>query len=376
MRKFLLPLFATAALSIPTANAQKAGDAVTPEALGKLEWIQGEAPAAWEPGKLYVLECWATWCGPCLAAIPHVDALHDKYASEGLRVIGVDVWEDGKEKVADFVKKKGDGMSYPVAYTGKGGAFETSWLKPAGVKGIPHTFLVKDGKVLAGIHPMKLTEELVEALLKEGDSAQIMLDAMNADQAKAAAEGEARTAYSEASKKNDAVAMSAAVEELKKLNPKSLYIPLMENEVLIARGDWDGLEAKLGSIPSGQMRQLTIGSVASKLNTTDDVPPKILAKLIGIYEEEPARDPYSAVVLSRLCWKADDKGKALAQAKAALEIVRSNPKAKAGPFEKFAAAVEGGSMPTQQEFSAWMSESMKAGTAAVPTAATPAGSGN
>ena len=31
----------------------------------------------------------------------------------------------GKDKVAEFVKTKGDGMSYPVAYTGKGGVFET-----------------------------------------------------------------------------------------------------------------------------------------------------------------------------------------------------------------------------------------------------------
>ncbi|MCP5544588.1 MAG: TlpA family protein disulfide reductase [Akkermansiaceae bacterium] len=158
-------LFSAAlALTLPAA-AQKAGDKVTPEALSKLEWIQGEAPAEWEAGKLYVIECWATWCGPCIAAIPHVDELYDKYQEKGLRVIGVNVWEDGKDKVAEFVKKKGDGMSYPVAYTGKGGAFETEWLKPAEVSGIPHAFVVMDGEVLFTTHPSRLNDETIEQLL-------------------------------------------------------------------------------------------------------------------------------------------------------------------------------------------------------------------
>lgn len=50
----------------------------------------------------------------------------------GLVVSGINVWEDGRDKVAEFVKNKGDGMSYNVAYTGKGGAFETEWLNLAG----------------------------------------------------------------------------------------------------------------------------------------------------------------------------------------------------------------------------------------------------
>ncbi|MDB6077855.1 MAG: Redoxin domain protein, partial [Akkermansiaceae bacterium] len=132
MKTTLSSLLLGAAFCVAAAKAQNVGDTVTPEALGQAEWVQGSAPAEWEPGKLYVLECWATWCGPCIAAIPHVDALYDQYKDQGLRVIGMDVWEDGKDKVVDFVKKKGEGMSYPVAYTGKGGAFEEKWLKPAG----------------------------------------------------------------------------------------------------------------------------------------------------------------------------------------------------------------------------------------------------
>ncbi|MDB6076482.1 MAG: TlpA family protein disulfide reductase, partial [Akkermansiaceae bacterium] len=53
MVKNIVPFLLTAvALCAPAAYAQKAGDTVTPDALGKLEWIQGEAPKSWEPGKL------------------------------------------------------------------------------------------------------------------------------------------------------------------------------------------------------------------------------------------------------------------------------------------------------------------------------------
>src|SRR5688572_27902511 len=103
MRKLLTTLVVACAAFTPSAWALNSGDALTPDALGKAELIQGEVPKAWEPGKVYILECWATWCGPCIDAIPHVDGLYDKYKDKGLRVIGVNVFEDGTDKVAEFV---------------------------------------------------------------------------------------------------------------------------------------------------------------------------------------------------------------------------------------------------------------------------------
>ncbi|MCP5545722.1 MAG: TlpA family protein disulfide reductase, partial [Akkermansiaceae bacterium] len=221
-------LFSAAlALTLPAA-AQKAGDKVTPEALSKLEWIQGEAPAEWEAGKLYVIECWATWCGPCIAAIPHVDELYDKYQEKGLRVIGVNVWEDGKDKVAEFVKKKGDGMSYPVAYTGKGGAFETEWLKPAGVSGIPHAFVVMDGEVLFTTHPSRLNDETIEQLLSGPEG----VKKVAADLREAGREreeiGKLSKAFSEAAREKNTDGMKAAMAELEKIPAAKPMLPRLE----------------------------------------------------------------------------------------------------------------------------------------------------
>lgn len=366
MKPLLYPLLALSMFS-GIVNAQKPGDSVTPEALGKLDWIQGEAPGEWEPGKLYVLECWATWCGPCIAAIPHVDKLYDKYESKGLRVIGVNVWEDGKEKVEEFVKKKGDGMSYPVAYTGKGGVFETEWLTPAGVRGIPHAFLVKDGNVIAGLHPMKLTEKVIEGLLQEGESGFGVLDELNAAQKKDEAQAQALQAFSAAAKANDAAAMTVAVKQLEEQNPQNMYLPMMKNDILVAEKNWEKLNTLLDAEGSEKMSALGIASLGTRFSNMEEVPDETVKKLIAAQESHPELSksgPFPVLNVSRLFWKIGDKEKALEKAKAALEIAKEKPNPMLGiaPFEKFVAAVEGDKMPSQEEVVGWMREQQKSAT--------------
>jgi thiol-disulfide isomerase/thioredoxin len=378
VKNILASLLAVAALSAPAAYAQNAGDTVTPDALGKLEWIKGEAPKAWEPGKLYVLECWATWCGPCVANIPHVDALFDKYADKGLRVIGVDVWEDGKDKVAEFVNKKGDGMSYPVAYTGKGGVFETEWLKPAKVQGIPHAFLVQDGKVLATVHPAKLTDEVVENLLKGGDDEKKQLDALLNEQKSQAALGKAIQAFTTAAKAKDADGMATATADVKALQPESIYVPLFESEVLITRGDWAGVEKALDAPMNEKFRPTIIGSIGRSITKQENVPVETLTKVTHAYEtalEGAKKSAVDSVALSRLYWAAGNKDQALAQAKDSLELMKARstevPGLSAAPFEKFSAAVEGGTMPSDEEFNGWLKEALAARAATAIKPATP-----
>jgi len=55
-------------------------------------------------GKIVVLDFWATWCGPCVKAMPGLQKLHEKYADKGVAVIGMNTSESG-DPVA-FMKKK------------------------------------------------------------------------------------------------------------------------------------------------------------------------------------------------------------------------------------------------------------------------------
>lgn len=121
-------------------------------------WLKGDAVKSFEKGQIYVLEFWATWCGPCIAVIPHLTKLQKEH--KGVTFIGVNVWEENRKKPADFVKKMGDKMDYRVAIQ-DGTKMESTWLTPAAQDGIPCSFIIdKEGKVAWIGHPMGLDEVL------------------------------------------------------------------------------------------------------------------------------------------------------------------------------------------------------------------------
>lgn len=370
--KTLLSTLVATTLAAPAALAQKAGDAVTPDSLGKAEWITGAAPAAWEPGKLYILECWATWCGPCIAAIPHVDELYDKYQEKGLRVIGMNVWEDGKDKVAGFVKTKGDGMSYPVAYVGKGGDFENTWLKPAGVRGIPHAFVVKDGKVLLTTHPMQLTEPVIEGLLAGGDAETKALDGIKAAQKKQEDSGKIMQAFRQAAAKKEIAGMEQSIAELKALDAGSRYLGMMEFEVLLAKKDWAGVEASIAKLEADPMLPALVSSTARELVKDPGAPAGFRKSVATRFAADIEKRPHPSLLqlLAKLQWSLGEKDEAVATAVRAAELARKSPASAtrpgfpSAPYDRFADALKKGEMPSDEQFTGWVREAMPAKPAA------------
>lgn len=132
------------------------------------EFLKGEPVRGFEPGKTYVVEFWATWCGPCLATIPHLTELQKKY--QDIRFIGVSIWEDEPKEVAPFVKEMGDKMGYRVAVDAvpdgaepEAGSMAKAWMDAAGEGGIPAAFIVNgEGKIAWIGHPLLMDEPLAK----------------------------------------------------------------------------------------------------------------------------------------------------------------------------------------------------------------------
>lgn len=154
------------------------GDAAP--AIQVAEWVQGKPIARFEPGQIYVVEFWATWCGPCKVAIPHLNELSKTYAGKA-QFVGVSVWERISEKqpyaVPEFVKEMGDQMTYTVASdlvkpSEGDGPMAKSWMMAAGQSGIPATFIVNgEGKIAWIGYPTNIDKPLADVVAGKWDLA-------------------------------------------------------------------------------------------------------------------------------------------------------------------------------------------------------------
>lgn len=160
-------LFLLLFIVVVTAHAQNAalpsliiGDAAPP--LRIREWIKGTPVQQFEKGRVYVLEFWATWCAPCIAAMPHLSALAREY-KDRVTVIGIDIYEKKTtpiDKIKAFVDSMGDRMDYHVAVE-ESYFMESGWFDASGESGIPKTFVVNAQGRLAWIgHPKDLNNVL------------------------------------------------------------------------------------------------------------------------------------------------------------------------------------------------------------------------
>jgi thiol-disulfide isomerase/thioredoxin len=132
----------------------------------KVEWLKGEPLTTFDKNKIYIIELWATWCMPCIAAMPHLNELNNKFKDKNVVFIAQDVMEDNKDKVLAFLKQKGESMSCAVAFSGaRGSDFDKKWVQAAGVNSIPQTFVIQNNTLLWQTYPSLLNEEVLQLLV-------------------------------------------------------------------------------------------------------------------------------------------------------------------------------------------------------------------
>ncbi|MFN8063084.1 MAG: TlpA disulfide reductase family protein [Vicinamibacterales bacterium] len=116
-------------------------------------------------GQVVLVDMWASWCVPCRASFPALDALYRDYHKRGLEVLAVNV--DERRKDADaFLAQRPHQM--PVLFDPKGTAPEAF-----GVQGMPTSFLIDRQGTIRFVHEgytdkaLATYREQIEALLKE-----------------------------------------------------------------------------------------------------------------------------------------------------------------------------------------------------------------
>jgi thiol-disulfide isomerase/thioredoxin len=129
--------------------------------IAELVSVSGEKLERFEPGTIYVIDFWATWCGPCIKAMPHMSELAKKYKDKSVKVHGISIWETEMradkalvDRVRDFVQTS-ETIAYPISYGGDNGDLARRWMNGAGRSTIPTVFVIdKEGKIAWIGHPM------------------------------------------------------------------------------------------------------------------------------------------------------------------------------------------------------------------------------
>ncbi len=143
------------------ATADKDGPMLggVPPPLTVAKMLQGPSELSWEKlkGKVVVLEFWATWCGPCIQAIPHVNDLAEQFKDKP--VVFISVTSENEEVVQQFLKV------HPLK-TWVGLDDYEVLNKAFHVQGIPHVILVDaTGHIAAISHPAAVKPEHLEEVL-------------------------------------------------------------------------------------------------------------------------------------------------------------------------------------------------------------------
>lgn len=261
-----------------------------------------------ESDRVYVVEFWATWCGPCIASMPHLVELQKEFADRQVQVISIsdedmetvdaflkrpytarkaaatktaeadddgdeDGGEDEKKEVAATVEPStyGELTSAYCLTTDPDRSVFTSYMKAAAQNGIPTSFIVgKSGLVEWIGHPMRMDEPLLQVVdgtwdrdeFAEEFKREQMFDLMIASIMKKYRAGEMELALEEIE-----AGIVAAGDDAKSISRLQIYeeqLRMMMIKKKIAADDF--AEAKrLLEIHSANMNDQTVNSVLTDL---------------------------------------------------------------------------------------------------------------
>jgi len=144
-------------------------------------------------GKVVLLDFWATWCGPCVAELPALKKLHDRYKDEGFTIVGVSFDRDAAT-ARKFVAERQ--FPWPQIWAEK--ADNGPLANLYGVGGIPASFLIgADGNVV----DRDLKDEALDKAVAQAVRSATPVHAEKKESVSAAPAPEARAEHSQDAKR-------------------------------------------------------------------------------------------------------------------------------------------------------------------------------
>ncbi len=134
----LAPLFC-----LTNINARPAAEGVIPPA-GRWCLKHYVGPRATSPAYAVLLSFFATWCAPCVAELPFLQGLQQRYAAKGLRTLVVNVEQEHEDTLRSFLADKG--IVLPVVKD-----VHTILMQRYKVTALPNLFLI-DGQGTVRLH--------------------------------------------------------------------------------------------------------------------------------------------------------------------------------------------------------------------------------
>jgi len=117
-------------------------------ALDGVRWTHN-GPATLPRDGTAVVEIWATWCGPCIEQLPHLDTLSATY---GDQVLITAVSNEDLPTVRAFWKRQGWAPQFAVG-TDPSGKAPAGYMRSDSARGIPRAYIVDDGDIVWSGHP-------------------------------------------------------------------------------------------------------------------------------------------------------------------------------------------------------------------------------
>jgi thiol-disulfide isomerase/thioredoxin len=144
-------------------------------------WLKGDSTKGIERGKVTIVEFWATWCGPCLANIPHLSKVATEYKDKNVNVFAISVKERSvtdADSLRRFIKgPKGQTMHYNVGADDAEQFMSKNWLAPVGQNGIPFAMVIDQQGTIAWMgHPAIIDSPLAKIVAGKWDLTKALFD--------------------------------------------------------------------------------------------------------------------------------------------------------------------------------------------------------